>query len=278
VVVGETVIKTTLVVPVWDSYVQEFLPAALASLRGQDGPKQILVVDNASASQLTDLEGVQVVRTSERLSVGATRNFGLEQVTTPYVMFWDADDTMLPGTLGWLERAMAADPRLVAIALAIVEEGSGARHRWPRRWMPQLGRWPSAFALLDCLWSLYPSTGATIMSTEAVREAGGYCDADSGEDWCLGVSLAFRGPIGWDERPGRIYRIHEGSVWARHMGVTDQLDHARAVRERIRVDPGIPERARMALPGILVGQYAAIALHAAIAAGRRWSRRNRAGR
>ena len=67
------------------------------------------------------------------------------------------------------------------------------------------------------------------MRTELARTAGGYADAESGEDWCLGVSLAFRGRIGWSERPGRVYRLHPRSVWARHMTVpTSSATHARS--------------------------------------------------
>ncbi len=184
---------------------------------------------------------------------------------TPYVIFWDADDEMLPGTLDFLQSEIESDRRLAAFGAAIVEDPSGSRHRWPRHWMPALARWPRLFALTDCVWSLYPSTGSTIMQTELARRAGGYGDAESGEDWCLGVSLAFRGRIGWSERPGRIYSLDEGSVWARHMTARHQLDHARTVRLRIREDSGIPAWARRALPLIALAQYAAIAAHVVVA-------------
>ena len=127
--------------------------------------------------------------------------------------------------------------------------------------MSALAHAPRLFALVDCIWSLYPSTGSTILRTAYVREADGYFDAESGEDWCLGVSLAFRGRIGWSERPGRIYRLSGESVWAQHLGVHDQIDHARNVRRRIVADPGIAPWARRGLPLIAAGQYAAIAAH-----------------
>jgi len=129
---------------------------------------------------------------------------------------------------------------------------------------------------LDAIWSLYPTTGATIMRTEVVRAAQGYASAEAGEDWCLGVSLAFRGRIGWSERPGRIYRIHDESTWARHMNARHQLQHARAVRHRIRSDAGIAEWARLALPLIQLGQYLAILGHVVMDAARR-ERRSRLG-
>src|SRR5947207_2168478 len=132
---------------------------------------------------------------------------------------------------------------------------------------------PRLFALLDCVWSLYPTTGATIMRTDQVRAAGGYGDVESGEDWCLGVSLAFRGRVGWSERPGRVYRLDDESVWARHMAVRHQLRHAGTVRDRIRPDPGIPGWAKSALPVIALGQYTAVLGHVGVSAARGVRRR-----
>lgn len=256
--------NTTVVVPVWDEYVAERLPEALESLKGQDPMPDIVLVDNASAIAVPDSVGVSVVRAPRRLALGTARNLGLTQVVTPYVLFWDADDVMLPGTLAFLEREIAAAAEVVALAAAIIEDPSGKRHRYPRRWTPVLMRAPRLFALLQSIWSLYPTTGATIIATELVRATGGFADADSGEDWVLGVSLAFRGRIAFSERPGRLYRLHEHSNWARHMTPRHQLRHARSVRERVRTDPGIPRWAKRSLPIIALAQRTAILAHEAL--------------
>lgn len=249
----------------WDDYVSERLEQALHSVRAQTTPSpEIVIVDNASEVPVPPLPGAWVVRAPTRITLGEARNVGLSRVITPYVVFWDADDLMLDGALAFLEAAISAHPAMGAFAMAVVEDPSGKRHRWPRRWVGRLIRAPRQFALLHSIWSLYPSTGATIMRTELARAAGGYGDADSGEDWCLGVSLAFRGRVGWSERPGRLYRVHMGSTWARHTTPADLLAHARAVRERIRSDPGVPEWARRALPLLWLGQHAAIGLHLAL--------------
>src|SRR4051794_37617059 len=171
-------VLTTVLMPVWGEYVQ-WLPQAVASVQEQDVATPIVVVDNASDVPLPGLPGVSVVTSPRRLTLGAARNLGLAQVTTPYVVVWDADDTMLPGTLGILQRAIGADHRLAAYGSAIVEAPSGRRHRWPRRWVATLARLPAVFALLDCVWSLYPTTGATIIRTELARSAG-YGEAESG--------------------------------------------------------------------------------------------------
>lgn len=268
-------VQTTVVIPVWDAYVAERLIDAVKSLRDQDVPIRTLVVDNASRVGLPVLPGVSVARSRERLSLGQARNLGLAKVSTPYVIFWDADDVMLPGTLASLEEAIGADPRLVAFGEAIVEDPGGVRHRWPRPWIGSLLSWPRLFALLDAVWSLYPTTGATIMRTDAVRAAGGYADSDSGEDWCLGVGLAFRGKLGWSERPGRLYHVHAASMWARHMTLRHQLRHAATVRARIRADPTLPAWVRGALPLIGSAQTAAVVAHELVAARRRLIRRSR---
>lgn len=265
---NDCVPRTTVVIPVWDDYVGERLNQAIASVQEQEVEVRILVVDNASRAKLPRLDGVTVVRASTRLSLGAARNLGLERVETPNVVVWDADDVMLPGTLPLLEAEIESRPGLAAYGTAIVEE-SGARHRWPRRWVGRLVRFPAAFVVIHCMWSVFPTTGSTIMRTDAVRAGGGYSDAESGDDWVAGVSLAFRGQVGWSERPGRIYRIHDQSIWARHMSLPHQVRHARAVRERIRSDSGIPRWVKGALLPIGLGQYAAIGAHAVMAASRR---------
>jgi glycosyltransferase involved in cell wall biosynthesis len=272
-VIAPPAAQTTVVVPVWDEYVPAWLTQALTSLREQDVRAPIIVVDNASEVPLPELAGVSVVRAPRRVTLGAARNLGLAHVRTTYVVAWDADDVMLPGTLSLLEGAIGSDPTMAAFGAAIVEHPSGQRHRWPRRWVAVAVRAPALFALLDSLWSLYPTTGATVMRTELVRAAGGFGDVRCGEDWCLGVSLAFRGRVGWSEVPGRVYRLHDQSRRVRHMTLRHQRQKANNVRRRIRADAGIPEWARRALPLIAVGQYGAIAAHALLSVLRQMSRR-----
>jgi glycosyltransferase involved in cell wall biosynthesis len=258
--------RTTVVVTIWDEYVTAWLSDAVANLSAQEPAPRIIVVDNASTVALPKLPAIEVVRSARRLSRGGARDLGLAHVTTPYVVMWDADDVMPPGTLGFLEQAIAADSRLVAYGTAIVEHPTGRRHRWPRRWIGTLVMWPRAFAVLHAVWSIYPTTGSTIMRTDAVRAAGGYGDNDTGEDWLLGVSLAFRGRLGWSERTGRVYRLHDRSNWSRHAtDVGYQMSHARAVRNRIRADRAIPA---WVLPPIALGQVAAIIAHTAASATR----------
>src|SRR5258705_5095063 len=71
-------LDVTVVVPAWGDYAGEPLGEALDSLQTQDLPARIIVVDNASEPALAVPAGVEVVRSAERLSVGAARKLGLE--------------------------------------------------------------------------------------------------------------------------------------------------------------------------------------------------------
>jgi len=255
---GQAEPDTTFVVPVWGPYGGSTLLEALASLRAQEPPAHILVVDNASDEQLPDLGDAEVVVAPRRLTVGAARNLGLQRVRTPYVLFWDADDLMLPGTLPFLRDRLAGDDGVIAAAAAIMEEEPRMPHRWPRPWTAPLTRLPKAFAVAHSVWSLFPSTGSTIMRAAAVRESGGYADANSGEDWVLGVSLAFRGRLEIHSRPGRVYRRRVGSLWEQRRAPRHHLRHGAAVRERLRSDPGIPGWAKRLTPAIATLQVVAV--------------------
>lgn len=264
---------TTVVIAVWGDHARERVGEALTSIVAQDRQVSILLIDNAAQPPVEAPPGVNVLRTEVRLTLGGARNLGLAQVATPYVAFWDADDHMLPGTVSFLEGEMETEPRLVAYGSAIVEERSGARHRWPRRWIGVLVHVPPLLTLLDSIWSMFPTTGSTIIRTEAARAAGGFAEAESGEDWCLGAALVCRGHCGWSERPGRVYVQRPDSTWPTHASARHQLHHAAAVRSRLREAGVAPAWLRRALPLIALAQWAAIGAHVLLAAMRRRVRR-----
>jgi hypothetical protein len=113
------------------------------------------------------------------------------------------------------------------------------------------------FALANAVWSLLPTQGATVMRVDDVRACGGYADSDRGEDWVLATSLAFRGRVAFDRRPGLRYRPREDSPGTATLSRGVLLASARRVRARIRVDPAVPSWARFALRLIAGAQWAA---------------------
>jgi glycosyltransferase involved in cell wall biosynthesis len=233
-----------------------FLEEAVASVREQGVESEIVVVDNASAVRVPEFDGVRVIRSETRLPTGAARNLGLGAVTAPLVVFLDADDLMLPGTLAALLAGLRDGD--VAFAMAITEGDTGGRHRAPRGIAYALVRVPRLFALANTIWSLLPTQGATIMRTADVHAAGGYGERSQGEDWALGAALAWRGRIRLSHEPGLVYRWRFDSPGQPGAEV-DLLDNARALRDRLRADAALPASAQRLLPLIAVAQWMAVA-------------------
>ena len=251
--------QVTVVVPVWDAYVR-FLPDAIASVRSNAAAAPLVIVDNASTTPVPDYEGADVVRAADRLSAGAARNLGLEHVQTEYVIFLDADDSLLDGTLEFLRSQIDADLSISVCVTSILDGETGERHRTPRSFVPALARRRRMFALIGSVWSLFPLQGCSIMRTAQVREAGGYADADWGEDWVLGVSVAHRGRVEVSARLGLFYRPTRGSLWRRPRRANNLAASARRVRGRIWRDQGVPSWARLLLPVVAVAQLVAVYL------------------
>jgi hypothetical protein len=172
---------------------------------------------------------------------------------------WDADDVMLPGTLDLLHGCLTRDDGLIAAAAAIVDWPTGQRHRWPRSWISWLTQRPRLLAVVNSIWSQYPTVGATLMRTDAVRDSGGYAEGDRvSEDWSLSTALLWRGRVSWSERPGRLYRHHSLSSWNKHNRTGRLLANSRAVRSSLRGDPTVPRWFACSLPAVQVAHYIAL--------------------
>jgi glycosyltransferase involved in cell wall biosynthesis len=248
--------RVTVVIPVWGRYAR-LLDEAVAGVAASTVAAEIIVVDNASDQPVVASPAVRVLRSTARLSVGAARNLGLSMVKTPLVVFLDADDVMLPGGLDALVEGIEARSDLSAYALALLDGTTGDVHRWPRRAAGVLARWPTGFALANSVWSQLPLQGSTIVRTRDVVAAGGYSDRTVGEDWALGVSLAWRGKVRFDRRPVLVYRWRKDSL-GQSSPSDVLLDMARAVRQRMRADAATPRWLKASMPAVALLQYAAI--------------------
>jgi GT2 family glycosyltransferase len=247
---GATADGVTVVIPAWGEHARLFLRETVDSVLAQDARPRVLLVDNA-AEPVLDVAGVDVVRVDDRRTVGGARNVGLAHTTTPYVMFWDADDVMLPGTVGALTAVLEAQPEVVAVAARILEE-DGTDHGWPRPRLARLMRLRRTWALLHAVSPMFPATGAVLIRTEVLRAAGGFPDVDGGDDCAAALSLALRGRLALDDHPGRVYRCHSASIsaeWDR----AQLARHARGLRRSLRDDDAAGVL-RAALPLVLIGQ------------------------
>jgi glycosyltransferase involved in cell wall biosynthesis len=260
-------LEVSVITPVWDEYCR-LLPDAIDSVVSQRGPAtEVVVVDNASQTPLPPLPaGVRVVRTPARLTVGASRNFGLRHARAPFVLFLDADDRLLPGALAHLHGHIARRADVVAVAGAILgwntETGETAPFRTlPLRRSHWLARFRRLFPLANLLSYLLPVSGAALLRREAVVAAGGFTSYDYGEDWGLAAALAFHGRVVLTRTPVRLYRLARGSLYFRvHPRVTS-AQALRGLRRHVMADPRVPRYAKVLMPLIGLGHWAKIRRH-----------------
>jgi len=242
----------TVVIPVWDEYVRT-VRGAVESVLGQEADVAIMVVDNASSQPLPELPpGVKRVRLPERLSAGAARNAGLARVRTEFVLFLDADDIVLEGTLPLLLSRMTARPALSACACAVLAWNAatgGIRSLdFPSRRTRLVARWPGGYRLYAAMINRMPTTGCVVMRTATAVSAGGFTDLDFAEDWALNVGLAFRGPIEFLPARGRLLRVHGKSLRAQPRSRADIERAFELTRQRVTGDPAAPPIVRLASP------------------------------
>lgn len=236
-------------IPAWDTYAGEPLVEAVESALAQSLRAEVLVVDNASRVPIPVITGARILRTPKRVTVGASRNFGLAEVNTPFVVFLDADDLLLEGALDAMLRAVDSCPEAAAWVLGIVDGTTGRRHRSPRRIARVLARRPSLFAIANAGWSLMPTQGATLLRVDLLRELGGYDDSErGGDDWPLCAAIAFRGKVAFDPFPALMYRPRANSPGGDAFPSDLVRRNARRVRVRLREQSAVPRWVLWILP------------------------------
>lgn len=248
--------RVTVVIPAWN--LGSELVAAVDSALEQGQAVEVLIVDNATDEPLPETGGRRLVL-DQRCSVAAARNAGLAAVATPYVMFLDADDRLLPGTVDYLLGRIEADPGLVMACATPVpwdmEADSPAyRPPFPPKVAYRLCAKRRTFAFANLARNLLPVTGCTLIRTDLARDAGGFSESNFGEDWALGAVLALRGRVVIDPRPGSHYAMRGGSLMARGEW-SDILAVRREIRRRVAADPATPAGVRLLLPVVFGLQY-----------------------
>jgi glycosyltransferase involved in cell wall biosynthesis len=172
------------------------LEACVASVRAQTLPAaQIVVVDDASpdaetAAALDRLErdgDVTVVRLTVNGGPGAARNRGVERAASPYVLFLDADDLLLPEAIEELLTRLEVSANDVAFAYPNILH-FGNRHDYDRK--------PD--------WNLYLLTFENFCAVTALFDARVFAQGvafdedlrEGHEDWDLVLQIAERGGCG----------------------------------------------------------------------------------
>lgn len=251
----------TVVIPVWNR--DKELRECVTSIRQQSVPHKLLLVDNASDTPLPKIAGADVLKLTERVSIGQARNAGLNTVTTKYVYFMDADDLMLPDALAHVYGRITAEPGCVLAASGLYDwnplTGNKKLAPLPRRYTIWIHRWKALFGAVNAIRYSALVVGSALLDTAAAKRVGGFPDIGYGEDWAFSAGLVFQGPISLDQHPIKLYRIdpREATIVSSisRWGLSAKFRRAmKEVRRNFLHAPGVPLRAKLLYPMVLIGQ------------------------
>lgn len=226
--------RVAVVIPCYDD---PLVTEAVASVRVQDEPCELVVVDDGSRNEAAlaalaalEGEGVQVVR-RENGGLSAARMTGVQATSAPYVFPLDADDLLEPGILRHLADALDAAPR-AAVAWGNVRI-FGA-FELELRPAASLDPWKLTFV------SEIP--GTSLVRRDALMAAGGWSLDRVYEDWDLWLSFAERGFEGvYVPKPMLRYRRHSQRMAGSGIAMFDDIAaevryrHAQLFRTRGRL-------------------------------------------
>lgn len=227
--------RLTVVIPV-HSLRGGMLEACLGSLRSQTAAPEdykVIFVDNgapAGVRKLLDSWCMDSpaaldarVLTEKRPGAGAARQCGLDDADTPWIMFFDSDDTMLPGHLARILAKLDSGAELLVWDLRPGLSSRKALDPWRRIMKGTL------------------STARWAARTELLRRAGGWNpELTIWEDMELGSRIAALGPR-WKRLTGAPTAVVNFS--ADSVTGTDYLSMARRMDATLRlVEHRLPDK------------------------------------
>lgn len=207
-------VPVTVVVPAFNA--GPYLEVTLQSLQHQTrAPERVIVIDDGSTddtSKIAEKAGVTVLRQDRQAGPGAARNRGVNEATTEFVAFLDADDWYAPDKL---ERSVALLDKLGAGCLAtdawVVRDDRIEGRKNQKRNVP------SVLTTERLLRGNPVVCSSVVARREAVRRAGGFDehpDLVATEDFDLWLRMAQHEPIAYHAQPLTFYRVHAGSLSA----------------------------------------------------------------
>jgi GT2 family glycosyltransferase len=203
--------SVAVIVPSWNSV--ELLPRCLASIEGQGGGVEVLVIDNGSADgtvEHLEAEGVAHVALPENTGFAAAVNLGVARVRSEAVLVLNADTALEPGCVEALRAALAADPKLGGVQPRILQLQEGS----PEREVASASLYSAGQALTRDGRALELGAGEAQGGALAEgREVFGVCGAA-----CLLRRALFDRLGGYDERYFAFYEDVDLNVRARIAG------------------------------------------------------------
>jgi glycosyltransferase involved in cell wall biosynthesis len=181
--------RMAVIVPCFDDGAT--LEETIRSIRAQDEPPELVVVDDGSTEPKTlalferlKAEGVRVLHQDNQGLAGA-RMAGVAATEAPLVLALDADDRLAPGALGTLADALERDPEL---ALVWGDYRTFGDAEYVQGTAAALDPWQLTFQ--------NDLPVVVMLRRQALAEAGGWSLRGGYEDWDLWLSLAERGTRG----------------------------------------------------------------------------------
>ncbi|MCL1594896.1 MAG: glycosyltransferase, partial [Actinomycetia bacterium] len=183
---------------------ESFVSEALDSILQQSFEQwECIVVDDASTDRSVDRivettagdHRFRLIESAQNRGVSAARNAGMAEARGRYVIFHDADDLMMPGSLGDRVEVMEAisDPDVAGVfcGVRIVDEGLGLEE------LSDAPEWNSARPFVDFVSSNGECPfGPTpvLLRTSIARALGGFPEDDQiAEDWEFWLRIMRRG-------------------------------------------------------------------------------------
>ena len=215
-----------------------FLTLALESIERQAYPRlETIVVDDGSSdstAQVAMTHRVTLLRQNNH-GLSAARNAGLAVARGEFVLFLDADDELLPGSIAAGVEALAADHHAAGVVRpcqVIDSQGTVLPAKYPfiaagddlyRHWLRQ-----------NFVWT----PGAAMFRRAAVAEAGGFpTEVGASADYALYLQFARSHRIAYQDRQAVRYRQHDRNM---SRDPVLMLKSTLAVYERERPDVARP--------------------------------------
>jgi len=194
--------RIAIIIPVHN--VTDYLEEALKSAIAQVYPEQeIIVVDDGSApihaAEISAIckryPSVRLMRRSHR-GAAAARDLGWSHSKADFIVFLDADDVLLPGTLYYFEEAFRCRPHADAVYARVVNINEAGKRISGTLPAPSwIGSGPQVLELL--LERKIPFCNGSICMRKSALQALSVHNyhLTVGEDWVLWCHLALKGNI-----------------------------------------------------------------------------------
>lgn len=226
-----------------------FIEATLESLRRQtEAAWEAIVVDDGSSDGTAEIAlnlgdpRIRVVPGPAR-GVSAARNLGTSFVSTPYLLYLDADDLLVEDALARLAGVLDAHPEAIGAYgphARIREDGIQVDPIETDRSLP-------SGDILEALLSknFIVNGGSLMLRTDVVRQIEGMHEAIAfGEDWEFWVRLALKGPVLALPKTVLLYRqrsrganyTRRGSRFAPASQLVDAIRNNREITSRVPAD------------------------------------------